>query len=71
MMDLRAPIGWASFVENVNGARTTRETRCRTVHLQRSLGWVLRASCGMTWGCAQGLPPCSAAYPSVENRAGS
>ena len=40
MKSVRAPIWLASFLENDNAARTTRDTRCRSVLLHRSMGLV-------------------------------
>jgi hypothetical protein len=37
MQSFMAPIGLASFLENDNAARTKRETRWRSVMLNRSM----------------------------------
>ena len=36
MKYLMAPLGLVRFLENDNGERTSRETRCRNVQLKRS-----------------------------------
>jgi len=52
-----APIWFSTFFENANVLRTRRETRGRSVLLNRSLGFVLRALLVMALCWAAGITP--------------